>query len=62
MNNLIAESPLNDSELDRLADFLEDIDSHAMNIEMLDGFFAALICGPDVISPSEYLPHNYWLL
>jgi uncharacterized protein len=30
--------------------------SRAMNVEMLDGFFAALICGPDTVLPSEYLP------
>jgi uncharacterized protein len=27
-----------------------------MNLEMLDEFFAALICGPDDVPPSEYLP------
>ena len=27
-----------------------------MNIEMLDGFLAALICGPETVLPSEYLP------
>jgi uncharacterized protein len=27
-----------------------------MNIEMLDGFLAALICGPETVRPSEYLP------
>jgi uncharacterized protein len=27
-----------------------------MNLETLDGFFAALICGPDNVLPSEYLP------
>ena len=27
-----------------------------MNLEMLDGFLAALICGPDTVLPSEYLP------
>ncbi|WP_411776666.1 UPF0149 family protein [Caballeronia glathei] len=27
-----------------------------MNIEMLDGYFSALICGPDMVPPSEYLP------
>ena len=27
-----------------------------MNLEMLDGFFAALICSPDTVPPSEYLP------
>ena len=27
-----------------------------MNLEQLDGFFAALICGPVNVSPSQYLP------
>jgi uncharacterized protein len=27
-----------------------------MNLEQLDGFIAALVCGPDIILPSEYLP------
>jgi uncharacterized protein len=26
------------------------------NLEEIDGFFAALICSPDVAKPSEYLP------
>ena len=47
---------LTDAELDRLTDFLYAIGSPAMNIEMLDGYFAALICGPEMVLPSEYLP------
>jgi hypothetical protein len=27
-----------------------------MNMEPLDGYFAALIAGPDMVMPSEYLP------
>jgi Uncharacterised protein family (UPF0149) len=27
-----------------------------MNLEMMDEFFAALICGPETVLPSEYLP------
>lgn len=27
-----------------------------MSLESLEGFFAALICGPDLVLPSEYLP------
>ena len=27
-----------------------------MNLERLDGFLAALICGPNLVRPSEYLP------
>jgi len=50
--------PLTDTELDKLADVLERLgDKRAMNLEMLDGFFAALICGPETVLPSEYLPH-----
>ena len=43
--------------LDELADILKRFgDKHARNLETLDGFFAALICGPDDWSASEYLP------
>ncbi len=56
MNNQLTQQPLNDSELDRLGDFLKGISSSAMNLEMLDGFFAALICCPDRVLPNEYLP------
>ncbi|WP_153016116.1 UPF0149 family protein, partial [Pseudomonas savastanoi] len=47
---------LTEAELDRLTDFLDAIGSPAMNIEMLDGYFAALICGPEMVPPNEYLP------
>jgi len=30
-----------------------------MNIEELDGFFAALIAGPETVMPSEYYPHIF---
>jgi uncharacterized protein len=47
--------PLTDAELDRLGDFLEGCKSgKAMNVEELDGFFAALIAGPETVMPSEY--------
>ena len=47
--------PLTDEELDRLSEYL--IRSQGgMNLEMLDGFFAALICGPEMILPSECFP------
>jgi len=48
--------PLTDAEFDRLAEVLQRCGKHAMNIEMLDGFLAALICGPETVLPSEYLP------
>ncbi len=30
-----------------------------MNLEELDGFFAALIAGPELVPPSEYLPEVF---
>ena len=53
----MGENPLTDTEYDRLADALNRFHGdRAMNLEQLDGFFAALICGPDPVHPSEYLP------
>src|ERR1700682_3030024 len=49
--------PLVESELDRLGDLLARFGGQGgMNPEELDGFFAALICGPSNVLPSEYLP------
>jgi uncharacterized protein len=49
--------PLTDAEFDRLSEILEHFDNkHSMNLEQLDGFLAALICGPELVPPSKYLP------
>src|ERR1700682_3200949 len=49
--------PLAESELDRLGDLLARFSGQGgMNLEQLDGFFAALICGASNVLPSEYLP------
>src|ERR1700756_142664 len=50
--------PLNDAECARLDAVLSRFGSeYAMNnLDEIDGFFAALICSPDVAKPSEYLP------
>lgn len=56
MDNSPASGPLTDDELDRLGHFLDAIGAPAMNLESLDGYFAALICGPAMVLPSEYLP------
>ena len=49
--------PLTEAELDRLSELLERFgNKRSMNVEQLDGFLAALICGPQIVSPSEYLP------
>jgi uncharacterized protein len=49
---------LKEAELDRLAGFLKKCKG-AMNIEEVDGFFAALIAGSEVVPPSEYLPEVF---
>jgi uncharacterized protein len=47
--------PPTDAELDRLGDFLKSCKGgKAMILEELDGFFAALIAGPELVMPSEY--------
>jgi uncharacterized protein len=52
--------PLTDAEVDRLGDFLEGCKGgRSMNVEELDGFFAALIAGPDTVMPSEYYPEVF---
>ena len=52
--------PLTDAELDRLGNFLRSCKGGgAMNLEKLDGFFAALIAGPETVMPSEYLPEVF---
>jgi uncharacterized protein len=49
--------PLTDAEFERLSGVLGRFDNeHPMNLEQLDGFLAALVCGPEIVHPSEYLP------
>jgi uncharacterized protein len=44
--------PLTDAELDRLGKFLKACKGgESMNLEELDGFFAALIAGPEAVMP-----------
>lgn len=42
-------------EDDQLIGILQQIDG-AMNLEELDGFFSALLCGPELMLPSAYIP------
>jgi uncharacterized protein len=52
--------PLTDAELDRLANVLGTCKGgESMNLEELDGFFAALIAGPESVMPSEYYPEVF---
>ncbi len=46
--------PIADEGYDRLEELLDA--NCVMNLEMLDGFFAALIAGPQCGVPSDYLP------
>jgi len=55
MTTFAQHEPLTDAELDRLGHFLKSCKGgRAMNLEQLDGFFAALIAGPEAVMPSEY--------
>ena len=48
--------PLSEAEYDELDSCLERFQGEqAMNLEMLDGFFTALICSPEMTPPSVYL-------
>ncbi|HEY6642127.1 UPF0149 family protein [Povalibacter sp.] len=49
------DSRISEDEIDELSDFLDSVKT-AMTIERLDGFFSALVIGPDVVLPSEYWP------
>lgn len=48
---------MSDIEYDRLSDLLNRFQHEkAMNLEMLDGFFTALHCSPEITTPGTYLP------
>lgn len=48
---------LSEAELEQLSEFLSGLKNpDAMDLETLDGFFCALIAGPEMVMPSEYLP------
>jgi uncharacterized protein len=46
---------LTDPQIDDLQYFLDTVEN-SMNMETIDGFFCALICGPEKVQPDEYLP------
>ncbi|MDA9981378.1 UPF0149 family protein [Gammaproteobacteria bacterium] len=48
---------LTDENYDFLESVLDSLESEdAMNLEMVDGFFVALICAPQLVMPSQYMP------
>lgn len=56
------ENPLNEKELEELTALLEALPSaDKMNLEMVDGYFAATIVGPEHPPASDYLPPVYGL-
>ena len=60
LNNFDQSRPLLETELDRLKELLKSYEGgNAMNIEEVDGFFSALIAGPEVVNAGEYLPELF---
>ncbi|MBA8734949.1 YecA/YgfB family protein [Chromobacterium violaceum] len=53
----MSHKPLSEQEYQRLSATLARFADHGcMNLERLDGFFAALLAGPEAIRPAECLP------
>jgi uncharacterized protein len=52
------DEPLTEAELDELEAFLasDAVPQDCMDLEMLDGYLAAVVSGPESIQPSEWLP------
>jgi uncharacterized protein len=50
--------PLSDTDLEHLDTLLETfaVPRDGMSLEMLDGFLSALVVGPELVMPNEYLP------
>jgi uncharacterized protein len=58
MRPFASPNPLTNDEFAKLGEFLRSLKNcRAMSLEAMDGFFTALICGPETVSPSEYLPY-----
>lgn len=51
-------SGMADEKIDQVQNILDTI-PNAMNFEHIDGFFCALICGPEPVPFSEFLPHIF---
>ena len=58
MSDRALDEPLSDAELDELEAFLSSdaVPQDCMDLEMLDGYLCAIVSGPEVIQPSEWLP------
>jgi uncharacterized protein len=54
------DQPLSEADYDRLEEILSRFPQEdAMDLEEMDGFFAALVCAPQMVPPSAYL-HQIW--
>lgn len=51
--------PLSDEEYEILEEFLAECDERTMTLEEMDGFFCALIAGPEPVPPEEFLPRVF---
>ena len=50
------DKPLSEAEKGKLSDTLDRLNhENAMNLEMVDGFFVALHCAPEMVAPSDFL-------
>ncbi|MFO1283529.1 MAG: YecA family protein [Burkholderiales bacterium] len=58
MADRIVDEPLTDAELDELEAFLasDAVPQDCMDLEMLDGYLCAIVSGPEIVQPSEWLP------
>ncbi len=57
MKKLRVDRRMSENDYDQLSQFLDQFHhDQVMNLEMLDGFFTALHCAPDMIPPSACLP------
>jgi len=53
--HILGDQNLSDDEFDRLSDLLEKAGPAGKSIEWIDGYFAALLCAPEFVPPSEPL-------
>jgi len=58
LGDIDAPPKLEDNQLDALESFVERYPS-GMNLELLDGFFCGLICGPDATGPDMFIPYIF---
>jgi uncharacterized protein len=52
-------APLNDAEIDELADLVDLVDERTdvpVSLESIDGFLTALVCSPRAITPEAFFP------